>query len=208
MNSRIPIFPLNLVMYPGAIYPLHIFEERYKKLINFCRTTDQGFGIVSKIDTSISTIGCYVKLVEVINVFENGSMDILVKGVERFQTVSTKLHDSGYIVADIVPYIDDEQYLRPAQIEDTTVGKFKNILNRTAIEFDKKYWINFEKAEYKSYKIAEKSGMNLKQQQSLLSLRSEMDRLRFLFEHFQKLEEFLDRTEVLKDIIAGDGYIN
>jgi hypothetical protein len=50
--------------------------------------------------------------------------------------------------------------------------------------------------------------MNLQQQQSLLSLRSESDRLQFLIKHFEKLEQYLDRTEVLKEIIAGDGYIN
>lgn len=208
MKSKIPIFPLNLVMYPEAVYPLHIFEERYKRLINHCRSENEGFGIVSKIDTTISTIGCYVELVEVINVFENGSMDILVKGKERFQTVSTELHPHGYIVANIIPYIDDEQYSFPKPIEATTISKFKNILDRTAIEFDKRYWNSFNKSTFKSYKIAEKSGMNLQQQQSLLSLRSESDRLQFLIKHFEKLEQYLDRTEVLKEIIAGDGYIN
>lgn len=208
MNSKIPIFPLNLVMYPEAVYPLHIFEERYKKLINWCRTEKEGFGVVSKIDSSVSTIGCYVEVIEVINVFENGSMDILVKGRERFQTTSTELHPHGYIMANVIPYFDDEQYSLPKPIEDTTITKFKDILDRTAIEFDKKYWTNFDRATFKSYKIAEKSGMNLQQQQSLLTLRSESDRLQFLFKHFEKLEEYLDRTEVLKDIIAGDGYIN
>ena len=208
MNSKIPIFPLNLVMYPEAVYPLHIFEERYKKLINWCKTEREGFGIVSKIDSTISTVGCYVDVIEVINVFENGSMDILVKGRERFQTTSTELHPHGYIVAGVIPYFDDEQYSYPQPIEETTITKFKDILDRTAVEFDKKYWNNFDRSVFKSFKIAEKSGLNLQQQQSLLLLRSETDRLRFLFKHFEKLEEYLDRKDVLKDIIAGDGYIN
>ncbi|RJP57414.1 MAG: hypothetical protein C4543_09965 [Ignavibacteriales bacterium] len=208
MNSTIPIFPLNLVMYPGAVYPLHIFEERYKKLIHWCKSNDTGFGIVSKIDTTISTIGCYVEVIEVINIFENGSMDILIRSRERFQTVSTNLHEHGYITANVVPYLDDVQYIQPTALEGETVSKFKGILERTEIQFDNKYWTNFDRSTFKSFKIAEKSGMNLKQQQSLLSLRSESDRLKFLFEHFRKLEEYLDRTEVLKDIISGDGYIN
>lgn len=208
MNSFIPIFPLNLVMYPGAIYPLHIFEERYKSLVNRCKTTNTGFGIVSKIDTSISTIGCYVEIIEVINIFENGSMDILVRGIERFKTTSTQLHPNDYIEANVIPYIDEEQYRQPDTLENETISKFKGILDRTEIQFDKRYWSNFARSTFKSFKIAEKCGMNLKQQQSLLSLRSESDRLRFLFEHFRKLEEYLDRTDVLKEIIAGDGFIN
>lgn len=208
MKSIIPIFPLNLVMYPDSIYPLHIFETRYKKLINWCRTEKEGFGIVAKIDENISTVGCYVEIVEVINVFENGSLDILVRGRERFQTVSTELHPHGYIVAHVLPYFDDEHYSPSLPIENDTISKFKNILDRTEIQFDERYWKNFNKAQNKSFKIAEKSGMNLKQQQNLLSLRSESDRLKFLFQHFQKLEEYLDRSAVLKEIIAGDGYIN
>lgn len=208
MKSIIPIFPLNLVMYPDSIYPLHIFETRYKKLINWCRTEKEGFGIVTKIDENISTVGCYVEIVEVINVFENGSLDILVRGRERFQTVSTELHPHGYIVSHVLPYFDDEHYSPSLPIENDTISKFKNILDRTEIKFDGRYWKNFNKAQNKSFKIAEKSGMNLKQQQNLLSLRSESERLKFLFKHFQKLEEYLDRAEVLKEIIAGDGYIN
>ena len=208
MKSIIPVFPLNLVMYPGAVYPLHIFEERYKRMISRCRTKDEGFGIISKIDSSISTVGCYVNIVQVMNVFENGSMDISVQGKERFKTVSTELHSDGYLIASVIPYDDEEQYIAPTKLESNTIATFKEILNRTEIEFDKRYWLNFEKSRYKSYKIAEKSGMNLKQKQNLLLLKSEYDRLDYLFKHFKALEEYLDRTEVLKEIISGDGYIN
>lgn len=204
----IPIFPLNIVMYPSSIYPLHIFEARYKRLINWCRTEKEGFGIVTKMYDNISTIGCYVEIVEVINIFENGSLDILVRGIERFQTISTELHPNGYIIANIIPYIDDEQYIASIPLEKETISKFKNILDRTEIQFDKRFWQNFNRAMFKSYKIAEKSGLNLKQQQNLLSLRSETDRLQFLFTHFKNLEKYLDRAEVLRKIIAGDGYIN
>lgn len=208
MKSVIPIFSLNLVIYPEAIYPLHIFEERYKRLIYRCRTDGIGFGIVSKIDTKISTIGCYVELIEVVNVYENGNLDILVKGKERFQTISTQLHTHGYLEANIVPYIDDRQYLYSEPIEFETINIFKDIIDRTAIEFDEKYWMNFERSKLKSYKIAEKAGMNLNQQQNFLTLRSESDRLKFLLKHFQKLEGYLERTTILKEIIAGDGFIN
>ena len=208
MNPKIPIFPLNLVMYPGALYPLHIFEERYKKLINWCRKENEGFGIISKIDSEISTVGCYVELVEVYNIFDNGSMDILVKGIERFQTKSTELHPEGYIEADVVMYGDAESLIFDDPLVGKTVEKFKDVLDRTEIDLDGKYWKRFEEANLKSYKIAEKSGLNLKQQQSLLSLRSEKDRLKYLFDHFERIEEFLDKSETMKSIIAGDGYIN
>ena len=58
MKSQIPIFPLNLVMFPEARYPLHIFEERYKRMIKWCIDNDTEFGIVLKIDLKIANVDC------------------------------------------------------------------------------------------------------------------------------------------------------
>lgn len=208
MNSRLPIFPLNLVMYPGALYPLYIFEERYKKLINRCIDEGIGFGIVSKVDETISTVGCYVKLEEIINEYEDGRFDILVKGQERFQTISTDIHPDGYITADVVPYLDDEIHTPSEVLEGKTLNKFKALLDKTDIELGSQFWDRFKEANLKSYKIAEKAGLNLKQQQNFLSLRSEKDRLEFLLQHFTRLEDFLEKDVVIREIIAGDGYLN
>lgn len=208
MNSRIPIFPLNLVMYPGAIYPLYIFEERYKKLINRCISENIGFGVVSKLDDTISTVGCYSTISEIINTYDDGRFDILIKGEERFQIISTNIHEDGYLIADITPYIDEDQYTHSHTLEDKTLDKFKALLDKTAIELEERFWDKFNRANLKSYKIAEKAGLNLKQQQSLLVLRSEDDRLEFLFEHFKRLEDFLEKDAVLREIVAGDGYLN
>lgn len=208
MNSRIPIFPLNLVMYPSAIYPLYIFEERYKKLINRCISENIGFGIVSKLDDTISTVGCYVTITEIINTYDDGRYDILIKGIERFQVITTDIHEDGYLLADITPYIDEDQYTHSHNLEDKTLEKFKTLLDKTAIDLEERFWEKFNRANLKSYKIAEKAGLNLKQQQSLLALRSEDDRLEFLFEHFKRLEDFLEKDAVLREIVAGDGYLN
>lgn len=208
MNSRIPIFPLNLVMYPSAIYPLYIFEERYKKLINRCISENTGFGVVSKLDDTISTVGSYVTISEIINTYEDGRYDILIKGEERFQIISTDIHEDGYLLADITPYLDEDRYTPSHYLEDKTLDKFKALLNKTEIELEKRFWDKFYQANLKSFKIAEKAGLNLKQQQSLLALRNEDDRLEFLFEHFKRLEDFLEQDAVLREIVAGDGYLN
>lgn len=208
MNARLPIFPLNLVMYPGALYPLYIFEERYKKLIHRCIDEGIGFGIVSKVDETISTVGCYVKLEEIINEYDDGRFDILVKGQERFQTISTDIHSDGYITADVVPYLDDGIHTPSEILEGKTLNKFKALLDKTDIELGSQFWDRFNEANLKSYKIAEKAGLNLKQQQNLLSLRSEKDRLEFLFQHFTRLEDFLEKDVAIREIIAGDGYLN
>ncbi len=208
MNQIIPIFPLNLVMFPDALYPLHIFEERYKKMINRCVNNDEFFGIVSKIEMDISNVGCLVKVSKVIKSYENGSMDIVVKGYSRFMVESTALHKDGYIEAEIVFFGDSKYTGADEEIYKKTLEVFKSILNRTSLNMGKSFWKNLETTEERSYKIAEKSGLNLRQQQEILSLRSETDRLNYLYRHLEKLDNTLEQGEALRDIIAGDGYLN
>jgi Lon protease-like protein len=195
-------------MFPDALYPLHIFEERYKKMTNRCIDNDEYLGIVAKIETDISNVGCLVKVSKVLKTFENGSMDIIVKGYSRFMVETTGLHPDGYIEAEIVLFGDSDYSRSNDDIYKKTISVFKNILDRTSLKMGDNFWKNLKSTDDKSFKIAEKSGLNLRQQQEVLSLRSEKDRLNYLYRHLEKLETTLERSEVLKDIIAADGYLN
>jgi Lon protease-like protein len=195
-------------MFPEALYPLHIFEARYKKMIKRCINNDEYLGIVSKIEMDISNVGCLVKVSKVLKTFENGSMDIIVKGYSRFMVEGTALHKDGYIEAEIVLFGDSDHYKPHFEIYEKTLEKFKRILERTSLSLGDNFWENLQSANDRSYKIAEKCGLNLRQQQDLLSLRSEKDRLNFLYNHLHKLDVTLEKSEMLKDIIAADGYLN
>jgi ATP-dependent Lon protease len=208
MKSTIPIFPLSIVIFPGSKYPLHIFEERYKKLMQRCIETGEGFGIVSKKDLEISTIGCYVKLYKILKKYDNGSMDIIIEGIERFQSVATALHKDNYLEAEILPYYDEESPNFNAPNYSKTIEKFRNVLNKTSIVLENKFWDNLDVSNLKSFKIAEKAGLNLQQQQVLLQLKSESERLKFIYKHLENLENYFEETEVVKEIISGDGYLN
>ena len=208
MRSSIPIFPLNIVIYPGSKYPLHIFEERYKKLINRCISTRKGFGIVAKIDLEISKIGCIVEVKKIFKKYENGSMDILVEGSDRFSIFSTLLHSDGYLEAEFESYSDNQFSEEDSFIYDQILGKFRHILDKTEIRLEESFWKKLETTSLKSFKIAEKSGLNLKQQQNLLVIQNENDRLNYLLKHFERVEIYLDRSEAMREIISGDGYIN
>ncbi|GJQ62757.1 MAG: ATP-dependent protease [Melioribacteraceae bacterium] len=208
MNELIPIFPLNLVMYPGSVYPLHIFEERYKRMIQRCQLNDEGFGIVSKIDEEIAPVGCYVKLVEIINIYDNGSMDIIVKGIKRFRKKNHGMHPDGYLQSEVEDYIDQDSSISDLKTQETVLSKFQNILKKTKIELSQNFWNTLDNSNKKSFKIAEKSGLNIKQQQNLLNLQSEKKRIDFLLKHFTYLESYLDNNDVVKDIVMRDGYLN
>ncbi len=206
--NYIPLFPLNLVIYPGAKYPLHIFEERYKVMINRSINDNEPFGIVSKIDLEISKIGCLVNVDSVLKIYENGSMDVIVNGLERFKILSTSFHKDGYMLAEKEKYYDLDRANYNITTYEKAVDIFTNILDRTSIELGQSFWSSLDSAKIKSFKLAEKSGLNLEQQQELLALQSENKRLNFLLEHFEKIDTYLDNNQTVKDIIAGDGYLN
>ena len=205
---RIPLFPLNLVMYPGAVYPLYIFEPRYIKMVNDCLNNSKPFGIVAKIDSEIFDVGCLVETTSVQKYYENGSMDILVKGTKRFRTIRTRPTSAGYIEAEVKTYDDNEHYLFDENWIKLIIDKFKHLIGRTHLNLDEKYWRNLQIARNKAYKIAEKSGLNLKQQQKLLTLQSENERMELIEDHLEKLEQYLDKTEMIQELIARDGYLN
>ena len=78
MNDRLlPIFPLQLVLLPEEVLPLHIFEERYKQMIGECLTEDKPFGIVLFDSQSIRSVGCTTRIAEIIKRYDDGRMDIL-----------------------------------------------------------------------------------------------------------------------------------
>ncbi len=98
---QIPIFPLALVVFPNSKYPLHIFEERYKTLINKCIANSIGFGIVSKIGDTISEVGVYVEVADVIKIYESGELDIVVSGKWRFKRMDLEMHRDGYFLSEV-----------------------------------------------------------------------------------------------------------
>jgi ATP-dependent Lon protease len=195
-------------MFPGSVYPLHIFEERYKKLIRRCLAENTGFGIVSKIDTLTSKIGCYVFVDKIIKRYENGSMDIYVKGTERFKTKHVSTGSDGYMEAEIIPYQDEKNLLIDEEKIQLLLDRFKSLIDLTKIDLGDSYWKNLDITHRKSFKIAEKSGMTLKDQQKVLTLKSEIERVDFLIDHLEKVEAYILKSAEMNQIIIGDGYVN
>ena len=207
MNNTIPIFPLSLVVFPFSKVPLHIFEERYKKMINKCLDEKTGFGIVSLILSEMSKVGSYVEIVKVKREKENGEMDIIVKGISRFKTLRKTNHPDGYMVATIDEYRDDSDEINTLLLQELREN-FEGIIRKINFELEDSFWKNYNDTSLKSFKIAEKSGLNLKQRQKLLSLKKENDRMNFLLKHLMVLEKKISERYTTGAIVMGDGYIN
>ena len=82
---KIPLFPLDLVLFPGAPLPLHIFEPRYRQMIAECLAANTPFGIVRARPEGLAVIGCTAQIIRVLHRYPDGRSDILTQGIERFE---------------------------------------------------------------------------------------------------------------------------
>ncbi|MFO7523916.1 MAG: LON peptidase substrate-binding domain-containing protein [Ignavibacteriaceae bacterium] len=204
---KIPIFPLQLVVFPNSSYPLHIFEERYRRLLNKCLNDGSGFIIVSKFNNSISDVGVFVRVSNVIKKYNTGESDIIVRGVKRYQIGDVSKHPDGYLEAVVEEYDDDDATIDFTLLEEMK-EKFEEILNKANFHLDDSFWKRFKETETKSFKVAEKSGLTLEQQQELLILKEENLRLSYLIDYFNKLNAHISESSFIKQIVMSDGYLN
>jgi Lon protease-like protein len=121
---RIPVFPLGIVLLPRMPLPLHIFEERYREMFAECIREELPFGVILNTGSTLQNVGCLARIDDVINRYEDGRLDILTVGTERFHVEN--LHQSrSYLEADIETFHDE----KPDRKTLATV----RVLTRTAL---------------------------------------------------------------------------
>ncbi len=98
--NPLPLFPLPIVLLPGELVSLHIFEERYKEMIDLCRGEDLPFGIVLVEGGGHRKTGCAARIAEVTEEFPDGRMNILARGAERFRILRVR-EDRSYPRAEV-----------------------------------------------------------------------------------------------------------
>ncbi len=202
MRKTIPLFPLNLVPFPGEDLNLHIFEERYRQLINDCNENNLTFGVVPLIDGVLSNVGTEFKLVEISQIYEDGRMDIKTKGLAAFQLLdySLILNDKLYPGGD-VDILEDE---------NSTDFKLKVKIIKLREELyevmglDPKLKINID--TMLSYDIAHELAMSIEQEIELLSLRSEIKRLVYLHDHLQRILPSIMGLKEMKRKVKLNGH--
>src|SRR4051794_33186764 len=103
--ERFPLFPLGLVLLPGEVVPLHIFEERYKLMIGECLREERPFGILWLSDDGLKEVGCTARVTRLLEEMEDGRMNILVEGDAPFRMLR-RIEDMPYPAGD-VELLDD-----------------------------------------------------------------------------------------------------
>lgn len=111
-DELLPLFPLELVLLPGAALPLHIFEPRYREMVGAAIEGHSEFGILFVRDGRAEDVGCTAIVDKVVTRHPDGRFDVLIRGVRRFRTLALD-HSRAYLQAQ-VEYFDDEPHPPPA----------------------------------------------------------------------------------------------
>jgi len=108
VSSLLPIFPLELVLLPGVPLPLHIFEPRYKEMIAECLEQKKPFGVVRASSDGVADIGCTAEIMSVTKKYDDGRMDILTRGVDRFEVLEVN-EERSFLQAEIAMVHDEDE---------------------------------------------------------------------------------------------------
>ena len=202
MTNFIPIFPLGIVVYPGESLNLHIFEPRYKQLIEECFKNKKPFGIPSVIESRLQDYGTLINILEITKVYENGEMDIKTQGekVFRILEVIKEIPDKLYSGA-IVTYPDNYEQGNPEIMRRVmnSIRELHKLLN-VRKDFSK------EDQSIKTYDVAHHIGLSLQEEYELLNLMDERQRQEYLKRHLTKVIPLIAEMEVLKEKIKLNGH--
>lgn len=202
MTNFIPIFPLGIVVYPGEHLNLHIFEPRYKQLINECFTEKKPFGIPAVIENRLQDFGTVVTITEITTVQDNGEMDIKTEGnsVFRLLEVIKEIPEKLYSGA-IVNYPPNHQH-GSAEMMRKIINSIKELhkLLKVKKDFKKK------EEELNSYDVAHHIGLTLQEEYELLGLMQERQRQEYLRRHLAKVIAMLAEMENLKKKVKQNGH--
>jgi Lon protease-like protein len=202
MTNFIPIFPLELVVYPGEKVNLHIFEDRYKQLIAECNKDKKLFGIPAVIKNKISETGTLVAIEDIVKQYDDGRLDITTKGVSVFRilevidSIPAKLY-SGAIVKHLSA--DENGTSKHVQKVIDAIRELHVLLHV------KKDFIKPD-AELKSFDIAHHAGLSLEEEYELLNLFREDQRVEYLRRHLKKIIPLVAGVENLKKRIQLNGH--
>jgi Lon protease-like protein len=205
MTNFIPIFPLGIVVYPGEVVNLHIFEPRYKQLVNECHTEGKPFGIPTVIDNKLNEMGTLVRITEIVKVYDNGEMDIRTHGLRVFRVLEMiKSVPDKLFSGAIVNYPDNIEGPGKRLLMLKVIAAIRELHRLLNISKD------FHKPdeELASYDIAHHAGLSLEQEYELLGLLREEQRQEYLKRHLGKVLPVIAEMETLKEKVKLNGHFS
>jgi Lon protease-like protein len=203
-RKRIPLFPLEVVLFPGIPLPLHIFEPRYKLMIRHCLEQRQEFGVVLARSKGVAPVGCTAEIIEVVKEYPDGQMDIITVGDQVFRMIKL-VSEKSYHEAD-VEFLPERESTGAESSSDSddllrAYEKCHELVYGRPPEADDR-----DDSASLAYHIAGDLPLDLEKKQSLLELRDEGQRRARLLDDLKELLPLLSKKYSVREKARGNGH--
>ena len=199
---KIPLFPLDTVLFPGAPLPLHIFEERYREMITACQNASSVFGVVRAQREGLAVVGCTARIVRVLHEYPDGRSDILTQGIDRFEI--EQFDDTrSFLQAEIDLLPDEGRASSRAQREECVALHFEMLELTGAAEPN----LHMDLDAPVAYLLASAMPSDLGFHQALLATRSDAERTETMLAYYRGMLPKLRRGAFASQRAATNGHI-
>ena len=202
MDALLPLFPLEVVLFPGTPLPLHIFEPRYKEMIAECLAEHRSFGVVRAVEQGLAEVGCTAEIVTVVKEYPDGRLDLVTEGRQRFEVVRVN-QERSFLQAEVL-MIDDEPGTPPKEDTSRAVQLHSDLLAIAGAKQD----LSAADPSLLSFYLAGSLPLDLDFKQKLLCLRSEPERISLLIGYLETIIPNLRRAANARERAGGNGHVH
>jgi Lon protease-like protein len=168
--DELGLFPLGIVLLPTEVVPLHVFEERYRELIGECLELEREFGLVFADEDGVREVGTRARVAEVLERFDDGRLNVLVRGGERFR-VERLTRGRSFLTAEVAP-LEDE----PAADDGDSAGRVVEAFRALAAAAGTEVEDPDDAEAALSFAVAARVELPVEAKQQVLESRSEPER--------------------------------
>ncbi len=201
MSALLPLFPLDLVLFPGTPLPLHIFEPRYREMVSECLDSKQPFGVVRAKEQELAEIGCTAEIISVAQKYPDGRMDIVTEGRRRFEVMQLN-QERSFLRAEVFYLEDGSDTASEPEIE-RALELQREIMALAGATPQKSSEIDPLQL---SFHLAASLPLDLDFKQTLLGMKSEAQRLRAVISFFENILPTMRRTTYVRHKAGGNGH--
>ncbi len=198
--SELGLFPLSMVLLPTERVPLHIFEPRYKELIGECLELDREFGLVLGDEDGVREVGTFAIVVEVLERFPDGRLNVLIEGRDRFHLLELT-GGRSFATGEVEPLADDEEEGPEDADREHALDLFRKLAELVETDIDEPD----EGSDVLSFELAARVDFGVDRKQKLLELRSEPERLRLVGELLEKALDSISLERELAERATQNG---
>ena len=201
-RALLPLFPLQVVLFPAAQLPLHIFEPRYREMVGRAIDQKSEFGVIFAEETTVSSVGCTALVEQVTKRYEDGRFDIMTRGRQRFRALELD-QEKDYLRARIDFFQDESAESAPRGVVEEARHLAYEVAQTLNATIPKDLDVDEPQA---SFALAAVLPLELKFKQQLLGQRSEPQRIRTLVDYLGKVLERARVTQRMQSLARTNGH--